>query len=282
MQVLLISDPTTDKAAAALDISIGSGNDPNDRQGLAHFVEHMLFLGTKRYPEAGEYQAFIQKHGGSNNAYTMPGHTNYYFDVQAPYLYDALARFSQFFVAPLFNAEFVQRERGIVDAEFSSKLQSDGRRYLAARRQAFNPLHSESSFAVGDKKTLADRDGDLIRDDLIDFYELYYRAEHMALVVLGKEPTTVLRSWVEDFFIEVPTTVKDLSPSKEVPIYSENTLPIIQKIVPIKDIRRAVFSFSIPSAGSHYASKPLSYIANLLGHEGPGSFLALLKKRGWV
>ena len=107
MQVLLISDPSTDKAAAALDVTRGSGNDPRAREGLAHFVEHMLFLGTKRYPEAGEYQAFIQKHGGSDNAYTMPDHTNYYFDVQAPHLYDALDRFSQFFVAPLFNAEFV-------------------------------------------------------------------------------------------------------------------------------------------------------------------------------
>lgn len=282
MQVLLISDPSADKAAAALDINRGSGNDPRDREGLAHFVEHMLFLGTKGYPEAGEYQAFIQKHGGSDNAYTTPDHTNYYFDVQASHLYDALDRFSQFFVAPLFNAEFIERERGIVDAEFSAKLQSDGRRYLAARRQAFNPTHPESSFAVGDDKTLADRGEDLIRDDLIDFYDTHYRAQHMALVVLGKETTSVLRSWIEDLFADIPSVSRDQSLPVEELIYAKNTLPIIQHIVPVKDIRQAVFSFSIPSARREYASKPLSYIANILGHEGPGSLLALLKERGWA
>ena len=81
LKVLLISDLNTDKSADALDVRVGSGDDPENRDGLAHFLEHMLFLGTERYPEAGEYQAFIQQHGGSDNAYTMPDHTNYYFDI---------------------------------------------------------------------------------------------------------------------------------------------------------------------------------------------------------
>ena len=59
LRVLLISDPDTDKSAAALDVRVGSGSDPEERPGLAHLLEHMLFLGTEQYPEAGEYQAFI-------------------------------------------------------------------------------------------------------------------------------------------------------------------------------------------------------------------------------
>ena len=105
LQVLLISDPRTDKAAAALDVRVGSGSDPEDRSGLAHLLEHMLFLGTELYPEAREYQAFIQQHGGSDNAYTMPDHTNYYFDIQSQYLRGALERFSQFFCRPAFQPQ---------------------------------------------------------------------------------------------------------------------------------------------------------------------------------
>ena len=59
LRVLLISDPTTDKAAASMDVFVGTNNDPKEFPGLAHFLEHMLFLGTDKYPEAGEYQQFI-------------------------------------------------------------------------------------------------------------------------------------------------------------------------------------------------------------------------------
>mgnify|MGYP001072999397 CR=1 FL=1 len=98
MDVLLISDPTADKAAASLDVYIGSYQNPQDRAGLVHFLEHMLFLGTKKYPEPGEYQSFISEHGGSHNAGTGLEDTNYFFDIDAAYLEPALDRFAQFLV----------------------------------------------------------------------------------------------------------------------------------------------------------------------------------------
>ena len=103
MKVLLVSDPLTDKAAAALAVSVGGANDPPERQGIAHFLEHMLFLGTEKYPAAEEYQGFIRANGGSNNAFTSFEFTTYYFDINASLLDDALDRFSQFFSAPLFT-----------------------------------------------------------------------------------------------------------------------------------------------------------------------------------
>ena len=81
LRALLIHDPDTDKAAASLDVKVGSGNDPLARQGMAHFLEHMLFLGTEPFPEAGEYQAYLSANGGRSNAYTTYDHTNYYFEV---------------------------------------------------------------------------------------------------------------------------------------------------------------------------------------------------------
>ncbi|MFQ5755965.1 MAG: insulinase family protein, partial [Acidiferrobacterales bacterium] len=103
LKVLVVSDPTTDKAAAALDVFVGTSSDPENRQGLAHFLEHMLFLGTKKYPKPGEYQEYISTHGGRHNAYTGFEHTNYFFDIDKDYLEPALDRFAQFFVAPLFT-----------------------------------------------------------------------------------------------------------------------------------------------------------------------------------
>ena len=79
LKVLIISDPETKKAAASLDVFVGSSSDPEDRAGLAHFLEHMLFLGTEKYPDPDEYQTFIAQHGGSRNAFTAREHTNYFF-----------------------------------------------------------------------------------------------------------------------------------------------------------------------------------------------------------
>ena len=56
LPVLLISDPNAEKSTAAMDIHVGHLNDPEEVAGLAHFCEHMLFLGTEKYPEEGSYQ----------------------------------------------------------------------------------------------------------------------------------------------------------------------------------------------------------------------------------
>jgi secreted Zn-dependent insulinase-like peptidase len=76
LEVLIISDPDEDKAAASLDVFVGSASDPENRAGLAHFLEHMLFLGTEKYPDPNDYLNFIAQHGGSRNAYTAKEHTN--------------------------------------------------------------------------------------------------------------------------------------------------------------------------------------------------------------
>lgn len=86
LQALLIHDPTTDKAAAALDVCIGHLSDPDEIPGLAHFLEHMLFMGTEKYPDENEYSSYLSEHGGMSNAYTSTENTNYYFDVSHPYL----------------------------------------------------------------------------------------------------------------------------------------------------------------------------------------------------
>lgn len=70
----------------------GSLSDPSNIAGLAHFCEHMLFLGTKKYPKENEYSQFLSEHAGSSNAFTSGEHTNYYFDVSHEHLQGALDR----------------------------------------------------------------------------------------------------------------------------------------------------------------------------------------------
>lgn len=89
---LLVSDPSAQKAAAAMDVQVGYFADPDNIPGLAHLLEHMLFMGTAKYPDEAEYLAFLTAHGGSANAFTATDHTNFHFEVSVDFLSDILDR----------------------------------------------------------------------------------------------------------------------------------------------------------------------------------------------
>ncbi|MGB1238169.1 MAG: insulinase family protein [Pseudomonadales bacterium] len=279
MQVLVISDPEADKAAVSLDIDVGSADNPASRPGLAHFLEHMLFLGTEKYPEAGEYQAFIQSHSGSHNAFTALENTNYYFDIAAESLEPALDRFAQFFISPLFSEKYTNRERNAVHSEYQAKLKDDGRRNFAAFKQILNPEHPGSRFAVGSLETLADNENGSVRADLLAFYQHYYSANRMTLVVLGKAPLDTLKQLVTEKFSAVENR-RVSKPTIEVKRLPPNALPMQLATQSIKDIRQLSLSFPMPPAKQYWRDKPMYYISSLIGYEGEGSLLALLKREG--
>ncbi len=281
LRVILASDPETDKAAASMNVAVGSGNDPKERAGLAHFLEHMLFLGTEKYPEAGEYQQFIRSHGGSHNAFTAFEDTNYFFDVEAEFLEPALDRFAQQFSHPLFTPELVDRERNAVHSEYSSKLKDDGRRLLSVRKAAGNQKHAFSQFAVGNLETLENTEGNPLRPDLIRFWEENYSANIMTLAVYGPQPLDELESMVQERFGAIAN--RNLEPKAHpYPLYDTSRLPEKVTAETLKDNRSMTLSFPIPSQQRYYKSKPAAYVANLLGHEGPGSLFDVLKRAGMV
>ena len=281
LEVLLISDPDADKAAASLNVAVGSGNDPEDRAGLAHFLEHMLFLGTEKYPNPGEYQQFISSHGGSHNAFTAFQDTNYFFDIQPDHLEPALDRFAQQFSAPLFTADLVDRERNAVHSEYSASLKDDGRRYYSVRKAISNPQHPFSQFSVGNLETLDNSGERPLRDDLIEFWKDQYSANLMTLAVYGPQSLDELEAMVRPRFRAIENRNLTEKPYPQ-PLFAPDTLPAKLQVQTIKDIRQLRLIFPIPSQQEHYRTKPLHYVASLLGHEGPGSLLDVLKRRGWV
>ncbi|MGK0442288.1 MAG: secreted Zn-dependent insulinase-like peptidase [Pseudohongiellaceae bacterium] len=281
LRVLLISDPKAEKAAASLDLNVGSRQDPEQSEGLAHFLEHMLFLGTKKYPEAGVYQAFISEHGGRHNAYTAFEHTNYFFDIEHGDLEPALDRFAQFFIAPLFTEEYVEREKNAVNSEFTSKLKNDARKSLDVYKSVINPEHPFAKFSVGNLDTLSSASEGELRKELITFYERYYSANIMTLVVVGRESLPQLQQWVEERFEKIPNRKTQVGDVVQ-PLFVPGTLPMQVQIKPEQEQRVLSLNFPVGDLREYYRQKPLAYIGNILGHEGEGSLFSYLKARGWV
>uniref|UniRef100_A0A8C4F7H0 Insulin-degrading enzyme n=1 Tax=Dicentrarchus labrax TaxID=13489 RepID=A0A8C4F7H0_DICLA len=284
LKAMLISDPTTDKSSAALDVQIGSLSDPGNISGLAHFCEHMLFLGTKKYPKENEYSQFLSEHAGSSNAFTSGEHTNYYFDVSHEHLQGALDRFAQFFLCPLFDESCKDREVNAVDSEHEKNLMNDAWRLFQLEKATGNPNHPFSKFGTGNKLTLETRpskDGIDIRQELLQFHSTYYSSNLMGLCVLGRESLDDLTSMVVNLFGEVENKNVPIPEFPEHP-FQEEHLKQFYKVVPIKDIRNLYVTFPIPDLQKYYKSNPGHYLGHLIGHEGPGSLLSELKSKGWV
>ena len=279
LEVLLISDGDTKKSAASLDLNIGSGNNPPHRLGLAHYLEHMLFLGTDKYPEADGFQDFISAHGGSYNAYTAHENTNYFFDIQNEYLPEALDRFADFFIAPIFNPNFAERERNVVDSEFYTGLNNDGRRFYAVFQEVINPKHPMAAFTVGNKDTLSG-DAQKLIADLRDFYSLNYRAPLMKLTLYGKESIEELKVTAEKYFSAIDNRSRELEEVSE-PLILPQSLPSLVQFKPVKESRFIEYYFPIPPQRQNYSSKPAEYVGYLLNSEGKDSLEYILKQRGW-
>ncbi|KAK0389429.1 hypothetical protein NLU13_3004 [Sarocladium strictum] len=298
LEALLVHDPETDKASAALDVNVGNFSDESDMPGMAHAVEHLLFMGTKKFPVENEYGQYLSSHSGSSNAYTAATSTNYYFEVAAKPandeeptldnpspLYGALDRFSQFFIEPLFLASTLDRELKAVDSENKKNLQSDTWRLHQLEKSLSNPNHPYCHFSTGNLEVLKiqpEAEGVNVRDKFMEFHSKHYSANRMKLVILGREQLDVLEKWATEFFSDVVN--KELPPNRwtdEVP-FRDVDLGMQCFAKPVMDSRELNLYFPFIDEEHLFESQPSRYISHLIGHEGPGSIMAYIKNKGWA
>lgn len=281
LRLLLIHDENASKSAAALAVNVGHFDDPSDREGLAHYLEHMLFLGTKKYPKIGEFQNFINQFGGAHNAWTRTEHSCFFFDITPKAFHEALDRFSQFFAAPLFNEEALDKERKAIESEYRLKLKDETRRLYQVHKETINPDHPFSKFSVGNSFTLADRNGHSIRDEILEFHHKNYSSDIMTLAVIGPQDLDTQEKWCQELFSVIPN--QSLSgKSVTVPYVTKEQQGLFINVNPVKDVKKLILSFPLPEMQKYYRSKPLSYFAHLLGYEGTGSLLLALKEKEWI
>ncbi|MCE9679540.1 insulinase family protein [Shewanella sp. AS1] len=278
LKVLLVEDMQTSQAAASMAVNVGHFDDPVSRPGMAHFLEHMLFLGTEKFPTPGEYHAFVNQHGGSNNAWTGTEQTNFFFSIDCQVFEESLDRFSQFFIAPCFDLELVDRERHAIESEFSLKLKDDVRRTYQVQKETVNPKHPFSKFSVGNLTTLSGSQ-QMLREELLAFYQQHYSANLMTLCLVAPLPLDELKRLAQTYFAAIKNHGLDKQ-YPDTPIYDTAQLQQEINIVPLKEQRRVAITFSLPAINLFYKRKPLTFISHLLGYEGKGSLLSYLKQQG--
>lgn len=204
MVVLLVSDPQAVKSLSALVVPVGSLEDPEAHQGLAHYLEHMCLMGSKKYPQADSLAEYLKRHGGSHNASTAPYRTAFYLEVENDALPGAVDRLADAIAAPLLDKKYAERERNAVNAELTMARTRDGMRMAQVSAETINPAHPGSHFSGGNLETLSDKPGNPVQQALIAFHEKYYSSNLMKAVIYSNKPLPELASIAAATYGRVP------------------------------------------------------------------------------
>lgn len=279
MTVLLVSDAKATKSLAAVSIPVGSIENPNSQLGLAHYLEHMVLMGSKKYPEPSSFSEFLQKHGGSHNASTASHRTAYYFEVENGALKEATDRLADALAEPLLDPINADRERNAVNAELTMARSRDGMRIWQVRSETLNPLHPNSRFSGGNLETLKDKPNSKLQDELVGFYKQYYSANLMNAVLYGDESIESLANIAQETFGRIPNFNASV-PAVNIPAVTDNEKGIIIHYVPAQPQKAIQIEFSIKNNMVDFRSKSDNYISYLIGNRSPGTLADWLISQG--
>jgi len=279
MQVYIVSDPGLTESAAALCVAAGSWQDPPNALGMAHFVEHMTFMGTEQHPKPGFFDDYLAENGAQmSNAETSAQHTDYAFSVPHKKFLEALGFFSEFFTSPLFSSSGANKERHAVDSEFQMHKDEDSYRMYFVEKHLASKQHPFSRFSIGSLQTLAN----VTNKALTKWVKEHYSANLMHVAVYTALPAEKVRDQIVKSFSAVPN--RDYKrPKVDHALYAKSTEGKIIHLKTLKKLRHITLQWEIPPMFAHAKLlRPDRMIANVLGDEGEGSILALLRKKHWA
>ena len=182
-------------------VKTGSRYDKPEKEGLAHFYEHLVFRGTKKYPTKKELALTVDKMGAEYNGATAQEYTFYYVKSAAVYLQSALEIVSQLLVEPLLAEESLDVERKIILEELH--MYEDVPQYKAEMEimKLLYPRHPLGKTGVGSPRTIER----IRREDFLDFQQNFYTADKTVLVVAGNFPKKEVKKMAENYFAKMKT-----------------------------------------------------------------------------
>jgi protease-3 len=281
LQVVLVSDPTLENAAAALAVGVGSAQNPESQPGLAHYLEHMLFLGTEKYPIPDSFMEFVQANAGFTNAFTAYDKTNFHFQINAEKFDEALDRFSDYFKAPTLDAKFSDKERNAVNSEWSMNRAQDNWILDRVDSQIINPANPHAKFSIGNLETLSDKKDSKLQDEVKAFYNRYYSANNMRAALIGKQSIDELKAMAEKYFAAIPNKNIPL-PDVTVPGLTQAEMGKVIRYQSLKDWKKIFIDFPIKNNKEQWRVKPNEYVISLLTSEEKGTLCEQLRTAGFA
>lgn len=198
LRVVLSSVPRLKRCAAAVRVAAGSHDVSPRWPGLAHFLEHLFFLGTERFPGNENLMAFVQRHGGQVNASTRERTTDFFFELPRAVFRDGLDRLCEMLVRPRMTMADQSREREVLHAEFIAWARDDSARERIRLLQPLSAAHPLRGFHAGNRYSLP-VPRLTFQHALQDFYRRFYQAGQITLSLVGPQPLDELEALAAEF-----------------------------------------------------------------------------------
>lgn len=279
MTVLLVSDEKAVKSLTAVALPVGALEDPDSQQGLAHYLEHMVLMGSVKYPQSGSMSEFLQKNGGSHNASTTTYRTAFYLEVENSAINEAVDRLADALAEPLLDPKNADRERNAVNAELTMARARDGMRFWQVRAETLNPAHPSSRFMGGNLETLSDKPNSKLQDELIKFYQTHYSGNLMNGVIYSNKSLDELSKLAAETFARIPNKKADI-PVTTVPAMTDKEKGLMIHLVPALPQKTLQIEFNIDNNVAEFRSKSDAYIGYLISNRSSGTLATWLQDQG--
>ena len=295
LEAILISDPLSYISGASLTVSSGANQDPKDTPGLAHFCEHMLFLGSKAYPDGDSYFKSVTENNGHFNAFTDREVTTFFFDVHYFSFEKTLDIFSHFFIDPLFSEEKIYKEINSVNSEYEKNLILDTRKRSQIYSYISKEDHEYHRFTTGNYETLINNNTKIL-EKLKKYYDENYIANKMKLVIYSNDELDDLEYLVNSKFGDIKSnnsfaiyrenniTERYFNKAFSSPVSKQNLNSIILYDTIISDIDELKISFiqSPIIDKRNFNVNPYTYFKFILESKCPNSLSEILKNKGYI
>ncbi|MFK8399826.1 pyrroloquinoline quinone biosynthesis protein PqqF [Pseudomonas sp. BGr12] len=274
LRATVIQAPGASRAAALLRIARGSHDEPEAFPGLAHFIEHLLFLCGERFVEGERLMPWVQARGGRLNASTRARQTDYFFEVPAADLGDGLARLVDMLARPLLDEAVQVAEREVLEAEFLARGRDPDTLIDAALALAVAPRHPLGRFVAGRRDSLKVENAEF-QKALRDFIRSCQVGGALELWLQGPQPLEELAALVEREAAVLP------SGALVEPASDESLLPLAGQELKLRltGAPRLVLAFALEGVAGEGGAL-LEQLQGWLADEAPGSLLACLGQNG--
>lgn len=258
LKTMIVENEKYKKMYLSLTVYAGSYHENPKFAGSAHFLEHLIFMGSEKYPNENHFNNFINDNGGDTNASTSNLETTYHMEIQPKNYKKLFDIFSNLLLNPLITQSAIDREIKAVHSEYVKNKKTDMWMFYYLYKSLVNKKHPLSKFTVGNINSLCIKN---IRDELFDFFETYYVANNMGLCIVSDQKTSDIIKSLK-YFEEIPPGkvpylkyTKSLTPEISHKTYKTNLN---------SNYKELIIVWSLPSNLSEYKNNDYYIIGQLL------------------
>lgn len=181
LRVIVVPVPTLESATVTVWVKVGSRFETSKTSGLSHFLEHIVFKGSKKRPSAKAISTAIDSFGGEFNASTSKEWTNFYIKAPVARIHTACDVLADMVLNPLIKKDDIEREKGVIVEEIAMYDDTP----VAKINDYFENLIFSSSTLARDIAGTRESVRGISRDDFLQYRTMHYGSNNILITISG-------------------------------------------------------------------------------------------------